>query len=580
MTAQITINQNADGTCNAVVVDGDVTLTFAGATATINAAPASVSTPVSTSPAPVSPPPPPPPAPIGTLAAAVITGTVNGSPVNLTVQPGQRVQLVPGNFQCGCAWYAADGSLLYQNDYAGAGNPTPIDLPMSLTAVVGGQTFTTGSITLCYRQWTRPFWIVEPTAKTFDRSLFPYYGLGAETASFVDAYAKADNSILGPGLHDPHTADTGERGDLGLLTGPDAAALTNPSDAANAVVRGQADASAPFPFHATDTTTGEMLLASDYPRASMLPACYGAGNPFVKFTTSCTYSLSEAQAHAPAFNALAAAMYGTEFDKASLAQWANYIGCLWQNWGYRITPDGPTCLDKNVQTRGAAWALRTLAEAAKLSDHPDLFSGWIEAQASQIPSITAKAGMPMLLTDVVYPNNGFAPYQIDFVQSAVGYAIQLGFTSMQPLLDYLEPLMSARMLDAPHEFACIYEASYKDASGNVAKDWPTVLQFTAVNQPKIAAALQCAEDSVEMQSALYGLPAGQMPAGVQEGDFTGYPTSPNGTGYSAIYRSGSAYTAKFATNQARAQAAWTKFLKYDREIYATDPKYDEVQGTA
>lgn len=570
---KIILTQDAKaGTYDLTEVDGSLTLT-------LDQPETSSSSSASSAPAPVSP----------ALDAAVITGTVNGTAISLTVQPGECLQLVAANFQLGCVTYYADGAIVIENAYVGAGNMTPIDLPMSLTIAVGDQTFSTGDITLGYRQWTRPFWVVQPTVQVFDRSLFPYYGSGSESASFVDAYAKADNSILGPSLHDPHTADTGERGDLGLLPACDAAYLTNPGPEAAAVVRGMADASAPFPFHTRDTATNEMLLASNYPKASMLGALLGtSGNPFQKYTPSAPsiYNLNEAQAHAPAFNALASALFGTEYDKASLAQWANYVGCLWQNWGYRITSDGPTALDANVQTRGAAWGLRTIAQAARLSDHQEMFTGWVAAQASQIAAITAKSGMPMLMTDVVYPpgtpHRGYGLYQLDFVQAATGYTIQLGFTAFQPLLDYLAPLMTDRMLAAQHEVATIYQATYKDEAGNVATNWAQSLQFTAASNVKLAAALKCPEDSVSLESALAGLQDGQMPTGIIAGDFdpSGYPTSPGGTGYSAIYRGALAYTAQYATDQTTAQAAWTKFLKYDRENYAGDPKYNIVPKAA
>ena len=109
MTDPIVITQNADGSYTIPAIQ------------LVPAQPASSLTPVT-----VSPPPPEP----ATLSDAVVTGTVNGQAVSLTVQPGQRVQLIPGNFQCGCVWYANDGSLLYQNDYVGAGNPTPIADPL------------------------------------------------------------------------------------------------------------------------------------------------------------------------------------------------------------------------------------------------------------------------------------------------------------------------------------------------------------------------------------------------------------------------------------------------------------------
>lgn len=521
-----------------------------------------------------SDPAPPPvltdPTPVGTLAPAVVTGTANGQPVNVTVQPGQRVQLVPGSFQLGSVKYYADGAVVIENSYVGAGNPTPGDITCDLHIAVGDAAWDESGLVVWYGCWTRPYWVVVPVAKPVDKSLFPTYGAGSETASRVDAYAKADNSRMGVSLWCKAMQTTGERDDLGLLDASSSAALTNPSDAANAVVRGMADASAPFPFHSIDTETGDMLLSSNYPKASALPACYGVGNPFVKYTSACPYSLQQATAHAPAFNALAAAMYGTDYDKASLAQWANYIGRLWQNPGYCL-PGGPTNV-LHGQTRGKAWSLRTIVQASRLSDHPDLFASWANMLADHMAtSWTAQTGIAIDGFDAVYSGGaGFAPYQQHFLIQSLGYAIQLGFTGFQRTLDYFAPTICASILDAQHELATIYTNGYMQ-NGVAAKDWVQALQFGAATDPTTAAALACAEDSAAMQTAL-GTQGGQP------GDFSGYPTAP--TGYAAIMQPAVAYVARYATDQTRAQAAWTKYAKYQRQNYATDPKYNIMPRAA
>jgi hypothetical protein len=515
------------------------------------------------------------------LPNAVITGTAGGKPVNLTVIPGQRMPLVTNAdgtyaFQYGCAMYYPDGGIVIENSYAGVDNPTPMDVPVDLSITCGTFTASTGGITVWYKGWTQPYWTVAPTVQAFDRSLFPYYSDAGSKASAVASFAKSPQGPMATALWCQSMGTTGERGDLGLLPSWDAMYLTNPSaDAAN-VVFGMADAIAPFPFHAIDTQTNQMLLAGNYKFSCMGAYAGQYGNPFMPLTGTsvCPISMSEAQAHAPAFNALAAALRGTAYDKANLAQWANYIGSLWIQPAYRISNGGPTHLDSHVQTRGAAWCLRTVAQAAKLSDHPDLFAGWLTEMASEIPAIAAKPGMPMLLANVQYPPvdagpppvaRGYGMFQLDYFVAATGYAIQLGNKEFQPLLDYFQPFVTDRMLAVQHEFATIYEATYKDTSGNVAANWVQSLQFTTATSPALAAAFLCAEGSQALQTAMSwtGLP----------GDFNGYPESPDGTGYSAIYRGAAAYTAAFATNQTAAQAAWAKFLLYDREVYTTGPKY-------
>ena len=55
-------------------------------------------------------------------------------------------------------------------------------------------------------------------------------------------------------------------------------------------------------------------------------------------------------------------------------------------------------------------------------------------------------------------------------------------------------------------------------------------------------------------------------------NFIGYPTS--ATGYPAMYQAALAVCVRYATNQAKAQAAWAAFQKWQRIDYSTNGKYD------
>lgn len=88
----------------------------------------------------------------------------------------------------------------------------------------------------------------------------------------------------------------------------------------------------------------------------------------------------------------------------------------------------------------------------------------------------------------------------------------------------------------------------------------------------MATAITCAEDSQDLQTALGNT------TGYQPGDFSGYPWAPDG--YPAMAQPGFAAIAQHATDQARAQAMWTKFTKYRRCDYSANPKYNIVPRAA
>lgn len=506
--------------------------------------------------------PAPAPAPSGTVT---VTGTLaDGTAVNLSLSPGQRLPLVAGKI-VGSAIYHADGlSVCIENAYAG----TLGDLSGTFTITAGSARLFSGPLTIWAYSRTRPFWVTPPTLLASpDLSLFPQYGAGSSTASMAAAYAAADNSPTGYGVADPRMSDTGEEANLGPLPAWDACYLTNPSTANAAVVRGMSDSASVWGFHAIDPTTNAMLDVTKVPKASF--GWYSAGDPIVAYTTADPKTLSEAQAHAPVFSALACAVYGTDYDKEELSFWANYVQSLWQNPGYRL-PAG--CVSQmHTQTRGNGRGLVVLLYAAKLSDKAAYFDAWVQATAADLwGGLDAQTGLQIQQAGaVVYPNHGFAPWQNHILAYGVALGVKLGYTQFQPSLDYLAiPIMDA-VNGSYHEMATSYNVCLADAAGTIAPDWTTALNYTALVNPKVAAAMAQPEDSLARIQALEGSTAGYI-----AGDFAGYPTS--ATGYAACAQPALALIAKFATDQTNAQAAWAKFKKYARADYSVNPKYNVI----
>lgn len=510
------------------------------------------------------------------LPSAHVTGTADGAAVDITVQPGQRVPLVDGRFELGAATYYPDGAIVLENSYAGD-NAAPADLSCNLTITAGDKIFGTGDIVLWYLSWTRPFWVVPPTAGTLDKQYLPNYGAGSESASFATQYAMADNSILGIGMAAKAIGNVGERPDLGIIPGWDAAYVTNPSPGNEAVVRGMADASAPWPFHAIDTATNRMLMASDYPKASLLGPFLGvSGNPFRKFTTACPYLLGQSTGHAVGFNVLACALYGTAYDRASLSQWVNYVGRTWGNYAYALSADGPISMRHVEGCRGIGRTLKSIVQGAKLgeAEHQPMFAAWADQVASELKAwLAGQTGLQITRAGPGYPGGGYAPWGMHIAAEAVGYAIQCGFAQFQPVLDeYAIPIFDS-LLAMPHELATVYASGYEKADASLVSTWAESLQRQGEVESKTAAALACAEDSMDMQAAY-----NRTTVGLQAGDFMGYPAAPDGR--PAILQCALAKLADHATDQTRAQAAWAKFVQYCRCNYAANPKYNIVPRAA
>jgi hypothetical protein len=492
-------------------------------------------------PAPVDPTPAPSPAPAPAPATvgAVLTGTLDdGTAINVSAIKGQRVPLVAGDPTKGSLVFHGDArSVCIENAYI----TTTGDITGTFHLEVDGRVLFDGPLTIWARTRTHPFWVKAPTVNaSADLSMFPALGAGGESADMAVAFAEADNSVMGRSLWAAAMATTGERPDLGVIDGYSAVYLRNPTASNAAVIRGLADAACAFPFHGIDPETNKMVSLAGNPKITYLQALAAQyGNIVPKVTTACPQNLNEADAHAPTFCALSAAIFGTDYDREELALWANYVGALWQNWTYRLPSGMRSCV--SGQTRGKGRGLTAVLYAAKLSDQPDYFSAWAEDAGVEMSTLfPAQTGIHIDQRDpAYYGGKGFSNYQEHILIAAIGQALDLGFTGFQPALDYFAEYLTSALLDSPHEFATLYSMYHKDDAGNVAADWLQALQFSAAKDPKLAAALQCAEGSQALQVAMAAV-------GTQPGDFLSYPTEP--TGYAAMMQPALAALVNHAAN--------------------------------
>ena len=335
-------------------------------------------------------------------------------------------------------------------------------------------------------------------------------------------------------------------------------------------------AAAPWGFHAIDRKTNKMLSVVDYPKATMLSTFRGESwNLFPKMSTASALNLNQAWTHATTYCALACALFDrNEYDREELSMWANYVGSLWQNPTYRL-PAG--CIGTGGAARGKARTLIVLMYASLLSDNPDYFNVWVDALADAFnATFPVQTGVQIdqraAASEGYSGGAAFAPWQQTMDVRSIGHCISAGYTKFQQTFDYFATFLLDAMEIGPHELLTVYNLNWKDETGNIATDWSQLLQFTAAANPKVAAALAAGENTAALQTAL-GY------SDHQPGDFAaGDPTSDSN--YIAQAQGAYAMMAMHATDQTRAQAAWTKFQKYNRVDYSKNPKYNNVPGTS
>jgi hypothetical protein len=506
---------------------------------------------------------------VGAPDTVTVTGEISGGvPVNVVLAKGDCKPMIPGKLT-GSVIHHADGrSVILENILAGLTD----DLFGEFTIYAADKVIFSGPLAIWAYKRSRPFWINPPMVKAdADLSIFPNYPSGSGKETMYPAYMASDNSPMGianPGLTSTAIGDGGEHPRLGSMSEPDADWLVNPTAENAIVVRGWADAAAPFVGGVRDPATMKMLDVTEFPRASMLGVQLGAsGNPIGKFQSACPYSVDQTQDHAPVFNALACVIFdGTDYDREQLAFWCNLANSLWQNWSYRLKAG---CTGTTGIARGTGRGMVVLSYASLLSDHTDYFKAWMLATLTDFTASYGKqTGLPSALFDGGYPNHGFGPWLQHLMIYGIGCGMHHGYVNAdsQFAMDHFAAPVLDSMLVTQAELSTIYNSQSTSDAGVRAVDWAQSLQFAAGHNPKLAAALLCPEGSQALQDAL-----GQ---GGKPGYFSGYPTSPEG--YASMLQPALAVMADFCTDQVRAKAAWAKFeaMALPNIDYSTNKKYD------
>jgi hypothetical protein len=487
-------------------------------------------------------------------------------------------------------WYSAIRKarvdVTLENDWAY--EAAPQNFTYNAQVLIGGKSvYENAALThLHHARWRKMFWWGEApqvhvrhnTGYLINSRAVPNYDQSivvadSALAALGASWTGAITEPMGVGVAEPYMPATGGRGDIGLLPKWSAMYLLSMDKRAKDVMLGTADLAGSWSAHYRDKLTDLPVSLVEHPYMTILGHQGDTFNPVTRkyeafpacaTATGCATPYTHDTSHEPNFAYLPYLVTGDYYYLEELQFWAMY-SAFSSNPGYRgnikalLFPD---------QVRGQAWSLRTLSEAAyitpdsdPLKAHFDQFLSsnldWYNANYSQNSSANTLG--VILENAVVYSNGtGISPWQDDFFTSAIGHAVELGFTKAAPLLAYKTQFPIARMTGAG---ACWIEGAI----------YSMIIRDSATS-PVYASIGQAYRASHTAEFNLLGCNSVAMAASFQLklGEMTGY--SPSAMGYPSNMQPALAFGADVGGTAGG--AAWAQFMaRSNKPNYASEPQF-------
>ena len=299
----------------------------------------------------------------------------------------------------------------------------------------------------------------------------------ASTSVATTAYA-----IMGLAGITPNMGQTGERGDIGLVTGPQGEYICTRSASSLAAVRAQAEGAGTVPWHMRDENTGAPIDFRTYPKAGWY-ANPSVSSPYIPGTDT---PITVDSAHQPALAYVPYLLTGDPYHLEDLQFAANW------NWG--TLP--PNYRPSIPQARAFAWSTRTLAQAARVT--PKTVPAWLLPQAYWAQMLTttrayfeadfvnstkperarfrATGNMEATRDEPGAPAGTWVdPWQDEFVSTVLGWIVTMGFTDWRTSFDWVVGGAIARS-SGRSGWARAYASPYRmivkqSATSPVASSW-------------------------------------------------------------------------------------------------------------
>ncbi len=413
--------------------------------------------------------------------------------------------------------------------------PDPANWIYDVEILVGGvEVFSRSNLEHYHHaRWRKVFWwgeeprvhVAHDTAYLIESGAVPNYDQSVVIAeSVLDSMETEWNSEdRGPmtiGFAVSYMPMTGGRRDIGPMPRWSARYLLSMDERAKTVSLGTATLAGTWSIHYRDQLTGLPVSLEDYPTMSLLsqnnpdqfPDCNDCSTPN-------TYD----SAHQPAFAFLPYLVTGDYYYLEELQFWAN-LNLFESNPEYRGGEQG---LLKWGQVRGQAWSLRTLGQAGYITpgDHPmkayftDRVGYNLDWYLQEYPENPSANVLGAITNGYAFSYNGgrgVGTWQDDYFTWAAGYMVELGFDDASDLASWKSIFPAGRMAAPGYcwVFGAPYNLNVRDSSSS-----PLFTEFYQAYDATFNAAyrdLPCG--SQEMADAI----------GLQEGEMTGYSSSPQG----------------------------------------------------
>ena len=453
--------------------------------------------------------------------------------------------------------------------------PSPQNFTYDAEVVVGGKVVYSkpAMVHFHHARWRKLFWndgatdrvnVKHNTAYLIDTKALPNFDRSLvvpETAlaALKTKWTGTKTEPMGVGMALPYMPNTGGRDDIGLLPAWAAVYLLSMDNRAKQVTMGTADLAGSWSMHYRDKLTDRPISVMNYPYMTILGRTADAYNPVTKkseafpacpTTDACATPNKHDSSHQPAFAYFPYMVTGDYFYLEELQFWTMW-NVFSSNPNYRQTSKGLLATD---QVRGQAWSMRSLAEAAYITPDTDVLkSHFTTLMANNLTwyntnyTDNASANVFHALTNgaMVY-NSGtaLAPWQDDFFTSAIGHAVDLGFTDAKRLLTYKAKFPVMRMTDPGICWidGALYSMTVRTSS--TSPFFTTMKQAADLSQSLTFRSLACG--SAE-QAAFLKLKVGEM---------TGFSSS--AMGYPSNMQPALAYAV--GVSGTSGQAAWSKFM--------------------
>lgn len=285
--------------------------------------------------------------------------------------------------------------------------------------------------------------------------------------------------ILENGVIMAYFPTTGGREDLGPYPAWTTRYLFGGDSRAWEMVLGTGDLAGSFPVHQRDRKTGRIFSIDDHPGFSLnprgtmekIPPRPAGDRPYIRPATS-PYEVDNA--HQPSLAFIPYLLSGDYYYLEEMHFWANWC-MLIQNAGYREKEKGLLAPD---QTRGEAWALRQVVDAAKIcpDGHPEkeYFDSKVESNLDYYCSFVDGPDATELGTYTVGASDAYvrgrspeerrkwltlAPWQQNFLAWSFDHAFRAGYARAAKPRDYFTKL-EVGVLTNPDDYDPRYGASY------------------------------------------------------------------------------------------------------------------------